>query len=63
MYNIFDIQALINFFKNNDDYGIPEELYAITILSLLEESEKHHTDINFYDIQTHYYNKIFNRYI
>ena len=61
MYNIFDIQKLIQKFKYMDQWGIPEQHYAMTILSLLE-TDKPICDIKFYDIEKHYYDEIFGKY-
>mgnify|MGYP003688554487 CR=1 FL=1 len=62
MYNIFQVQHLINCFKYYDEYGIPDEHYPMTIISLLEHTDKEFSDISFFDIEEHYYEYIFGKY-
>ena len=62
MYNLFQINYLIQLFKDYDEYGIPEEHYPMTIISLLEHTDKEFSDISMFDIEKHYYEYIFGKY-
>lgn len=62
MYNIFQTHYLIKLFKDFDEGCIPEEHYPMTVISLLEHTNKEFSDISVFDIEKHYYENIFGKF-
>ena len=62
MYNIFQVQHSIKLFEERDNWGYDYDTHAITILDLLQTTEKNIEDITFDDIAEHFFTNIFCKY-